>query len=181
MRDSLDEVLMSFPLKVWTSAVVLLSAGAGCSDDIECTGGAKVDDGVCKCPEGNVRLDGVCVPTDGGVSLEPSSASDAARPWYPADSAADSALERDGSMAGRTDDRSSSQAEDAASDSGLPPLTRVLPLRTAVMPTTRRIRPARRAKRSATARMMTAMERPTTSKAVGRPVQSERASAPPPG
>jgi Putative metal-binding motif len=51
---------------------------AACSEDVACTGGARLEDGICKCPTGQSRLDGLCVSrADTGSNVGPGSAADA--------------------------------------------------------------------------------------------------------
>jgi Putative metal-binding motif len=53
-------------------------AATACGDEIECTGGARRENGQCKCPTGQSRLDGECVDlTDSGRSIDPTTAPDA--------------------------------------------------------------------------------------------------------
>ncbi len=57
-------------MKVGARLLVLLAISGGCGgDDVRCTGGATVQEGVCKCPALLQRVDGECVGSgpEGGI------------------------------------------------------------------------------------------------------------------
>lgn len=114
---------MRYKNRRFTSALCISALFvAACSEEVQCTGGAELENGSCKCPAGQSRLDGMCVALgDGSVSVDPATSLDAAPAAWPADAAAttwrgDAAAASDSSANPEQVIDASRPAEDSSAD-----------------------------------------------------------------